>query len=389
MENAPLAIVIPALNRPKNLQRLLGALDAAAYPTNMQVPLIFALDQSQETGFDAATLALMEKYQWQYGTKTILKAEQPLGVRKNLLRCGHLTNNHSGVIILEDDLWVSPHFYNAAQKMWHHYKDHPKIGAISLYSFRYNEHAGRAFTPLKDKSDTYFMQTSSSWGQIWWNRVWAPFEAYLNAPQEEEKAHIPLDINEWNDSWKKDHIRYLAQKDLYSVIPRASFSTNMGSPGKHHLGLPNLLQADLASGDVLHHLESFDKTTAIYDAFFEPTAATLQRLFPQHDHPIEADFYGIKPPQALLGKRCISAKESTAPLKRYSHHLRPDVLNLHLPDDNGFFQEALGETFKPMNSQRLKTLFDKDFPNLSGKDGLKHSLSKLSQKFFTRTTTEG
>ena len=47
-----------------------------------------------------------------------------------------------------------------------------------------------------------------------------------------------------------------------------------------------------------------------------------------------------------------------------------------------FFHEARGETLLPMNGQRLKILFDKDFPNLSGKDGLKHSLSQLSKKFF-------
>ena len=388
MENASLAIVIPALNRPHNLQRLLGALDAAHYPTDCMIPLVFALDQSAEDGFHAPTLKLMENYQWSHGSKVIFKAPHPLGVRDNLLRCGRLTQDHQGVIVLEDDLWVTPLFYTAAQKLWYAYRNHPKIGAISIYSFRYNEHAARAFTPIKDNSDTYFIQTSSSWGQVWWKRVWAPFEAYLQNPHNQNPVQIPLDIQAWDDSWKKDHIQYLANANLFTVVPRASFTTNMGSAGKHHQGLPNLLQADLAAGDVLNHLETIENSGAVYDAFFEPIPQTLKALFPKLQHPLEADFYGIKPLSMLNGKRCVSAKESSAPLKRYSHRLRPDVLNLHLPQDNGFFQEAQGETLKQMDSQRLKTLFDKDFPNLSGKDGLKHSLSKLSQKFFSRNTPD-
>ena len=108
-----------------------------------------------------------------------------------------LVDEYDAVIILEDDLWVTPHFYDAAQKLFEHYQDHPKIGAISLYSFRYNEHAGRFFTPLQDKSDTFFMQTSSSWGQIWWKRVWQPFEDFVASPTFSDPHRAPLDIQEW------------------------------------------------------------------------------------------------------------------------------------------------------------------------------------------------
>ena len=72
MENAALAIVIPALNRPNALKRLLTALDTAHYPSESKIPLLFCLDQSAENGFDPTTLEVMEKYTWQHGPKTIL-----------------------------------------------------------------------------------------------------------------------------------------------------------------------------------------------------------------------------------------------------------------------------------------------------------------------------
>ena len=382
MENAALAIVIPALNRPNALKRLLTALDTAHYPSESKIPLLFALDQSAENGFDPTTLEVMEKYTWQHGPKTILRAEAPLGLRKNLLRCGQLTESYPGIIVLEDDLWVTPHFYSAAQKLWRAFHDHRQVGAISLYSFRYNEHAGRTFTPLHDHNDVFFMQTSSSWGQIWWHRTWAPFASYLQQGNLSHPLRAPIDIQHWDESWKKTHIQYLVEHELFTVVPRTSYTTNMGSPGKHHVAIPDLLQTNLATNDVFNNLMPIEASFAVYDAFFEPTSQTIAKLFPELKHPIEADLFGIKPLELLANKRCFSAKASQAPIKRYTHHLRPDLLNLHLPDKDGFFHEARGETLLPMNGQRLKILFDKDFPNLSGKDGLKHSLSQLSKKFF-------
>lgn len=55
---------------------------------------------------------------------------------------------NDGVIILEDDCFVSKDFYNNVQQTFEYYKDEPKVAGISLYSYVYNENAGMPFQPL-------------------------------------------------------------------------------------------------------------------------------------------------------------------------------------------------------------------------------------------------
>ncbi|MBL92828.1 MAG: hypothetical protein CMH56_13570 [Myxococcales bacterium] len=382
MQHNALAIVIPAFNRPQALKRLLGSLQQARYPTQIEVPLYLAIDAETPGQCNADVLQMARAFPWPHGPKTVLETDQPLGLRDNILRCGELTAKHQGIILLEDDLWVSPVFYEAAQQLFDGYHGQENIGAISLYGFRYNEHARRPFVPIADGHDVFFVQTSSSWGQIWWSEVWAPFKAFLESDIPTAPHNIPADIPHWPNSWKKDHIHFLATKDWYSVVPRTSFTTNMGDGGKNHSALPHLLQADVALNNPLYQLCALADSGAVYDAFFEPTPATIQRAFPDLTSPMEADFYGIKPLSFLKGKRCISAKSATQYHARYEHLLRPDAMNLALPTEDGFFYEAQGDHLEKMTEQRYLALLEKDHPSFSGRDGFKLSWSKLRKKIF-------
>ena len=380
-ENA-LAIAIPAFNRPRALARLLRSLNAARFPQDAPVPLYFVLDSLEKGEPDPEVLLLAQDFSWNRGPKHILTAETALGLRGNILRCGDLTERHAGLIVLEDDLWVSPAFYEAAQQLLDRYMDVPKVGAASLYSFRYNEHARRPFTPLNDGSDAFFVQSSSSWGQVWWESAWKPFRDFLDEGTKPCSGAYPEDIDRWVHSWKKDHIRFLVDRDWFSVVPRASFTTNMGSEGQNHASLPHLLQANLASCAGLSRLPALEDSKAVYDAFFEPTPRTVQQLFPQATAPLEADFYGIKPLSLLKGRRCVSAKSARTFHARYAHQLRPDVMNLGLPHDEGFYFEAEGDELEPMGEERLAALMEKDYPALTGRDGLRVSWTKFKKKVF-------
>ena len=114
-ENA-LAIAIPAFNRPRALARLLRSLNAARFPQDAPVPLYFVFDSLEKGQPDPEVLLLAQDFSWNRGPKHILMAETALGLRGNILRCGDLTERHAGLIVLEDDLWLSPAFYEAAQQ---------------------------------------------------------------------------------------------------------------------------------------------------------------------------------------------------------------------------------------------------------------------------------
>ena len=48
------------------------------------------------------------------GIKKIIKHSKNLGLRAHVITCGDLVNIYDNIIVLEDDLFVSPYFYKYA-----------------------------------------------------------------------------------------------------------------------------------------------------------------------------------------------------------------------------------------------------------------------------------
>ena len=51
-----------------------------------------------------------------------------------MLQCGDISYEYGSVIVLEDDLFVSPFFYKYAVEAQEFYRDDNRIGGISLYN---------------------------------------------------------------------------------------------------------------------------------------------------------------------------------------------------------------------------------------------------------------
>jgi len=155
----PPAIVAVAYTRPHSLDRLLGSLDAAQYPAGTQVPLIISIDH----GDNQDVLALAEAFDWRHGEKQVIYQPQNLGLKAHILACGNLAEQYGAVILLEDDLYVSPQFYQFSLQSLAFYDDDPLIKGISLYNHRANVHADNLpFIPVEDGNDVYFMQMPAS-----------------------------------------------------------------------------------------------------------------------------------------------------------------------------------------------------------------------------------
>src|SRR5688572_10825284 len=96
------AIVIPAYNRPASLQRLLDSLRKAEIPH--EVKLVISIDQ----GGPAGVKQLAENFAWPFGEKKIILHENHLGLKDHILAAGNLSAEYGSIILLEDDLFVSP-----------------------------------------------------------------------------------------------------------------------------------------------------------------------------------------------------------------------------------------------------------------------------------------
>jgi hypothetical protein len=168
------AIVVVAYNRPKSLERILHSIQQAHFSNN-SVPLIISIDKSgSDDVFEVA-----RNFQWKHGVKKIIQHPQNLGLKEHILSCGDLTETYDEIILLEDDLFVSPYFYEYATKALGFYSNEEKIGGISLYSYDMAENGFYPFYPVNDNSDVYFVQIAASWGQAWNKKQWGDFRRWF------------------------------------------------------------------------------------------------------------------------------------------------------------------------------------------------------------------
>ena len=123
------AIVVIGYNRLDSIQRLLSSLLQADYP-KQEIPLIISIDKSPSDKVSEYA----QSFEWPYGTKHIVRHSQNLGLRKHVLQCGDFLKQYEAVIILEDDLLVSPRFYYFACQAVNKYSKNECIAGISLYT---------------------------------------------------------------------------------------------------------------------------------------------------------------------------------------------------------------------------------------------------------------
>lgn len=333
---ASVPIIVIGYNRPEALGRLLKSLLKASYPGN--VDLIISIDG----GGDEGVKEMARNFAWPNGEKKLIFHNTNLGLRNHVLSCGDLSRDYDGVIVLEDDLYVSPVFYQYTLQAFDFYKDDPKIAGISLYSHAYNETAQFPFRPLTDDSDVFFLQYASSWGQFWSRRNWASFREWYEklalSPGDKSLGKLPANIKLWPEtSWKKYFIRYIIQYDLYFVYPRHSLTTNFGDKGSNHRVAENLFQVPLWLEKQNFHFKSLEESNAVYDVYCEMQAGRLNKLAPPLEgKDFEVDLYGMKSAEDSGKDLMLSSRKCSRPLKSFGREMMPHEMNI-LSDIPGYY----------------------------------------------------
>lgn len=268
MKNKDFAIVAIAYNRAESLNRLLSSLKTAYYFGDT-IDLIISIDYS---GIDAVN-QLAERFQWPYGEKRIIRHSENLGLKKHVLFCGNLTEEYENICVFEDDLFVSPAFYNYAKQAVEFYKDDDNIAGISLYLHTLNYIGNRPFNHISNDYDAFFMQQAQSWGQIWTKSKWREFIMWyeINKELNLNSLNFPMQISNWpNSSWLKYHMKYLVDNNKYFVYPTTSFTTNFSDTGTHVVNISNRFQVSLNMGQFRRYsFQSFGEREIVYDIFFE------------------------------------------------------------------------------------------------------------------------
>jgi hypothetical protein len=328
-----LALVVIAFNRPEPLKRLLHSLQAAqARKPDFNVSLIISVDHS-----DVAEVAeIAESYKWSLGEKTVIVHPQPLGLKKHILGAGDLVEEFDALVMLEDDLGVSPYLWRYIEQSVLICQEHQDVGQVSLYSNVYNETAGLPFTPSLDGHDNYYSRVPSSWGQLWTKEQWLEFKQWLPHYELNSEALdqlLPPNVRKWpNTSWKRIFQCFLIDKGKLVLYPRVSLTTNYADAGTHHVGGAYHFQTPLQTYPVEnYYLSSPDTSRTIYDEYSEREDSSFRTMllnkFDISD--IVIDLYGTKDLSALHGRFVITSQNVTGKkLHSFPLGLRPHELNI-------------------------------------------------------------
>ena len=351
---AGLLLLVIAYNRPQALSRLLESLSKLD-PTDAPVDLLISIDG----GGDPQCLHLARQFHWAHGNLRIQAHSQNLGLKTHVENAIDNVVDYDAVIVLEDDISVSPRMFHYCQTSMAIYGSDPTIAQISLYAPDHNEFCGLPFIPVRDDGDAWFSQVPASWGQMWSRDQWIRYRNWQRDGNEGKHfALLPESARRWgSQSWKKSYFEYVVSSHSWVVYPYTSLSTNHGDAGIHHRYATSDLNVALETRTRDYRFLPFSSDRVRYDAWLEPSSdiANTHDLDPTL---ISVDLYGIKPLIAIKTPYLLSRKPCGNPIKSYGSILTPLELNVRL-NVPGLGKDSifLGRTTDFLDSPILPELF--------------------------------
>lgn len=286
-----LAAVVVGYNRILGMMRLLESLEKADYGDD-ELTLIISLDNCGSSKPEEAVKA----FSWSHGKKIVRTFPKRQGLRKHILSCGEFLNEYDAIAILEDDIVVSPGYYQYMKQAVEYYKDNADIAGISLYSHKMNVNIDLPFIPEPDGYDVFFMQFAQSWGQIWLKEQWFEFRDwyYANSKNDIASNNVPDFVSNWPEtSWLKYHIKYCIDENKFFVYPYQALSTCFSETGEHCKETNTVYQIPLTRKAAKEYRFCQQiKDGVCYDAFFERIG--LENYLGVEKQELCTDIYGIK-----------------------------------------------------------------------------------------------
>ncbi len=281
------AIVVVGFNRVDSLLRLLNSLQRAEYPAG-NIPLVISLDFG---GGNAIRMAV-EEFNWTHGRKICIFHKENLKLQKHMFSCMSLTEYFKGIILLEDDIFVSPVFYYYAQSAMDYYGNNDKVAGVSLYNTSVSNFSHKPLYIMRGQSDVYAAQMVETWGECFTYNMWNSFNEWYeeNPDINWEQIDMYPFIGKWKNAWSKFYFAWMLSTGRFFIEPYCSLSTCFSDAGVHSSnGLPSNTQQEILQYD--KKVYAFDKFEKIYqyDVYLYPLG--LGRYMGVKEEELEVDFY--------------------------------------------------------------------------------------------------
>ena len=356
-----IGIVVVAYNRLDSMIRLLESLNVANYNDNT-VDLIISLDKAKN---HEEMEQSANDFFWSHGNKRIRTFSERQGLKRHIIQCGDLVESYDAIVVLEDDLTVSPYFYEYLTQTLQYYKDDERIAGISLYRHYINVNVSRFFEPEFAGSDVFAMQFAQSWGQCWTKTMWNRFRewftdndnVFFDDPENPYLNEIPDNIIKWGkQSWLKYYMAYMVVNNLFFIYPYHSLSTDHSEVGQHCKEDTEDYQVSMVAGSFNYRLKQLDDLVK-YDIFFE----RIDLCIPDYDgRNVILDLYGSK---KHFMKEAIIISSNRLPYRiietwKLKYHPQERNCVFHEKGDGLFVYDSSTSAPIPANSSIIRTRYD-------------------------------
>jgi len=240
----------------------------------------------------AATREVVARWAERLGARVTARDEN-LGLARSIVGgVTELCNEAGRVIVLEDDLLVSPDFIDYMLQALGRYADEPRVYQVSGYMFPV-EHAC--------KPDAFLLPLTSTWGWATWARAWSAFDwdaadsqARLADPAARRRFDLggafpyadmlAARLDARNDSWGILWHYAVFKADGLVLHPRQTLAWNAGIDGTGvHCGVsaafPQAPRETMATRRLPAPI-AFPVDVAIDEATLDRVAACLRTLAP-------------------------------------------------------------------------------------------------------------
>jgi hypothetical protein len=165
-ECAPLAVF--AYRRPEHLRRAAASLAANRDAPATDLYIFCDGAKGLRDAADVQAVRAVAHAVTGFGSLTVIERDSNLGLAASLIAgVTQVVEGHDRVIVVEDDLMLSPHFLAFMNQALDRYADEERVASVHAYLF-----------PVRHVlPDSFFLKGAECWGWATWRRAWRRFNS--------------------------------------------------------------------------------------------------------------------------------------------------------------------------------------------------------------------
>lgn len=245
-EDTAARLIVITMDRAKSLTRLLKSLAAANYGEDI-VDLDIWIDRPQDGSLVSSDIvAISRNLSWKQGTKTIHKRTVNAGLYQQWIYTWNITSETTEfAVILEDDLEVSPSFYQWLLVARAAYAQDPEVAAFTLQrsTLRPRQRRGIASGPLRIAKEHHVFKYRllGTWGFAPQRDHWIEFRKWFEANRAQDvKPYVDgLITTEWYkkqekngfapNMWSQWWIKFADEKNYFTLTGHLPDGTTLAA----------------------------------------------------------------------------------------------------------------------------------------------------------------